>query len=32
VTERHLDEITDMLDASLTAFTTEIRPAMRRAM
>lgn len=32
VTERHLDEITDMLDASLTAFTAEIRPAMSRAM
>jgi adenosylmethionine-8-amino-7-oxononanoate aminotransferase len=31
-TERHLDEITDMLDASLAAFTAEIRPAMRRAM
>lgn len=32
VTETHLDEITEMLDASLAEFTDEIRPALDRAM
>ncbi len=31
-TERHLDEITEMLDASLTAFAREIHPLLRRAV
>jgi len=32
VTETHLDEITDLLDASLAQFTDEIRPALDRAV
>ena len=31
-TERHLDEITEMLDASLTEFAREIHPSLRRAV
>ena len=31
-TETHLDEITEMLDAALSDFTTEIRPALDRAV
>lgn len=32
VTETHLDEITEMLDASLSEFTEEIRPALEQAV
>jgi hypothetical protein len=32
VTETHLDEITEMLDASLAEFTEEIRPALEQAV